>query len=187
MIDYFRQLPAHARAVALALLAVLALILLYVLVALAGWFIDSNRQLQQLEPRIARLQGYTLSEDTLRASAQAVQDNLSDLAYPAADDTATTGAAVQQQLRRHLETAGFSVSGSQLLAAQAHEGGFEELRVDLSGVGSMEALDQVLLELQNARPLLLLRGLSMSPVRTRRGDGTQTLNVEFSVSAVRLL
>ncbi|MCK9564302.1 MAG: type II secretion system protein M, partial [Bacteroidales bacterium] len=83
-------------------------------------------------------------------------------------------------------TAGLSVSGSQVLPAVPMQG-LEEIRVTLTASGSSEAFDQALLALQEARPLLLVRKLELSPARARRGDDSQTLTVKLDISAVKLL
>lgn len=185
MKQYLLGLPAHARVVAAALLALTACVVIYILLALGSWFLENQQRIYDLVPRIARLQGYTLSEETLRESAREVQAQLETMTYPAGEDTDTSGAAVQQQLRRYLETAGLSVSSSQLLDPRSHEG-FEEIRLEVSASGPMSALDAALRDLRLARPALLVGSLRLSPMRNRRGDESQTILVSLSVSAVRL-
>lgn len=185
MMDYLRSWPRHAQVVAGITLAVILLVMLQILSSLWVWYADGTRRVEDMEPRIARLHGLAHSEDTLRASGAEVASSLAELTYPAGE-AATTGARVQQELRRHLEGAGLSVSGSQVLSAVALEG-LEEIRVTLTATGSSEAFDQALLALQEARPLLLVRKLELSPARARRGDTSQTLTTKLDISAVKLL
>lgn len=183
--DYLRSWPRHAQVVAGITLAAVLVVVLYILSSLWSWYADGTRRLEDMEPRIARLHGLVYSEEALRDSGSEVAGSLTALAYPVAE-AAATGARVQQELRRHLEGAGLSVSGSQVLPAVPMQG-LEEIRVTLTASGSSEAFDQALLALQEARPLLLVRKLELSPARARRGDDSQTLTVKLDISAVKLL
>jgi len=185
MKQYLGQLPTHARVVGAGAVALLALLLLYIVVALAAWFFRHDARINELEPRIARLQGYTLSVEELRGSTEQARQVLADVAFPSTVDAAATGTEVQQIVRRHMEAAGFSVTGSQLLAPRAHEG-FDEIRVGLDVSGPMEALDQVLMDLSASRPVLLVSAINLAPARARRGDLSQTMTGSVSISAVRL-
>lgn len=185
MRDYFRGWPRHAQVIAGVVLAVVSIVLLYVLQSLWSWYAEGTRRLEDMEPRIARLHGLVYSEETLRSRGSEAAAGLAALAYPGGE-AAATGARVQQELRRHLEGAGLSVSGSQVLPAVPMQG-LEEIRVTLTASGSSEAFDQALLALQEARPLLLVRKLELSPARARRGDDSQTLTVKLDISAVKLL
>lgn len=183
---YFMALPVHARSVAISLLVLSACVLAYIAIALGSWYLESSARIYDQVPRISRLQGYALNEELLRESAGQVQAQLSEIAYSADEDSNTIGVAIQQQVRRYMESAGFSVSASQSLAPRSHEG-FEELRVELTATGPMEALDAVLLELRQARPLLFMHALDISPMRNRRrDDNSQNIIVSFTFSSVKL-
>lgn len=182
---YVSRLPMHARVVGGGIALLLAAVLLYIVVALATWFFRYDARLNELEPRIARLQGYTLSVDELRSSTVQAQQTLSEVAFPSTVDAAATGTEVQQIVRRYMEAAGFSVTGSQLLAPRAHDG-FDEIRVALDVSGPMEALDQVLVDLSASRPVLLVSDINLAPARARRGDLSQVITGSLSINAVRL-
>lgn len=185
MIHYFRQLPVHAQVVAAGVLLPVALLLFFILAALGSWFMEQHSELRDLEPRIARMQGYAISEEQLGESVQTIRNRLLEVAYPATENSAAIGAAVQQQLRQHMELAGINISGSQLLSPRSHEG-FEEIRVSFTGSGTMEALDQALVDLQQVSPLLFIREMSISPERERRSSGGQVAMLSMSISAIRL-
>ncbi|MFA5496326.1 MAG: type II secretion system protein GspM [Porticoccaceae bacterium] len=184
--DLWRQLPRHAQVVAAGCAGAIALVVLVILSSLWSWHSDNSQRLEDIEPRIARLLGYIHSFDQLDVAAAHTHAQLASLTYPAGSDSAATGANVQQQLRHQLEAAGLSVTGSQVLAAQARQG-FEEIRVNLTASGSMEALDQALLALQQMRPLVLVNSLELSPARARRNDPEQNVMLQLGVSVVRLL
>lgn len=185
MKHYISQLPMHARVVAAGLALLLLLLLIYIVVSLATWFIGYDRRLGDLEPRISRLQGYTLSVDDLRESTAQIEETLSAVAYPPGSGTEATGTAVQQLLRQRMEAAGFSVTGSQLLEPRDHES-FDEIQVSLNVSGPIEALDDVLLDLADARPVLWVRAINLLPARVRRGSEEQVISGVLSISAVRL-
>ncbi len=182
---FLRHLPFHARLVAGILITLLLVGLVVILSSLAGWYAENNQRIDDLEPRIGRMRGFTTNTEQLERSVRQARQQLTRFAYPATGDTATVGARVQQELRGYLEQAGISVTGSQVMEAESLEG-FEEIRVDVSATGSVEALDQILLALQEARPLLLIDSLELSPARTRRGDNNQRLIIRMKLSALRL-
>lgn len=186
MRDYLRRWPRHAQMVAGISLSVVLVAMLYILSSLWAWYADGTRRLEDMEPRIARLHGFVQSEDVLLDSSAAIAAELATLTYPATADSVATGAGVQQQLRAQLESAGLAITGSQVLPAVSLQG-LEEIRINLTATGSVEDVDQALLALQEARPLLLVRSLELTPARTRRGDDAQTLVLRLNVSAVKLL
>ncbi len=162
------------------------MVLLVVVATLWGWYAQNTERLTDLEPVIGRLRGFTANVDTLETNTRQARAQLTEYTYSGDRDTASTGARVQQQLRGYLEQAGLNVSGSQVLEAETLNG-FEEIRVDVSAFGSVDALDQALLALQTARPLLLVESLELSPAGNRRGnDNRQRLIIRMSLSALRL-
>jgi len=178
-------LPAQARLVAGGLLAVLLVLLLLVTGRMLSWYAEGSQRLQHAEPRIARLLGFADSVDTLRESGTHIGQRLEALTYPATTDMASTGANAQQQVRRIAEAAGLGVTGSQVLGPTAHEG-FQEIRIDLTASGTMESLEQVLLGLREARPLILVRSIEMNPVLDRRQQTAQNLSLSLRVSVLKL-
>jgi general secretion pathway protein M len=182
----FAQLPSHARTVAALVLAVLLLLGMLVVVELGTWFWQSHQRIGELEPRVARLLGYEQSTEQLRASEELVNRQLDGLVFPSASDAGSVGASVQQDVRRVLEGAGMSVLGSQVLGNDKLAS-LEVIRVKVTATGSMEALDQSLLDLGNSRPLSIVQSLEIAPLNVRRGEAAQEINVDFSLRVVRLL
>ncbi len=178
-------LPVHARLVAGVLLAAIVLVLLLVAGRMLSWYGEGSQRLQHAEPRIGRLLGFADSVETLRTSSEHANQRLEALAYPASDDLASTGANAQQQVRRLAEMAGLGVTGSQVLGPTAHDG-FQEIRIDLTASGTMESVEQVLLGLREARPLVLVRSVEMTPVLNRRQQTAQNLSLSLRVSVLKL-
>ena len=178
-------LPAHARFVAGVLLAFLVVLLLLAAGRMLSWYADGSQRLQYAEPRIARLLGFADSVETLRESSEHIGQRLEALAFPATMDLASTGANAQQQVRRLAEAAGLAVTGSQVLGPTAHEG-FQEIRIDVTASGTMEDVEQVLLGLREARPLILVRSVEVTPALNRRQPTAQNVAVSLRVSVLKL-
>lgn len=180
------RLPRDAQAVLGVLVGVFAVALLVALVWSWNWFATASEQLHQLEPRYARLMGYSYSTDQLRASAQEAARQLVGLAYPAEADMPSSGARAQQQLREVLTAAGLEVSGSQVLSPVEHEG-FAEIRIDLTTTGPMAGLERALLGLYAEKPLVFVHSLDIKPQRNRRQqEERQEVVVKLGVSVVKL-
>jgi len=183
MMQVLRSLPAHARVVAVSALAVIVLLMSVALGRLGGWFWQQQLAVSDMQPRVARLLGYRDSEDLLRQASEAAQVELDGLVF--SGDAASVGAAVQQQVRRVLEGTGLDVLGSQVVDSIVHES-LEEMRVNITASGSMEALDLALSELASARPLLLVDALEIVPQNLRQNDPRQAVNVSLAIKAVRV-
>lgn len=185
MMRFFAALPAHARTVALLLLSVLALLLVLMVANLGSWYWEQQQRVADMQPRIARLLGYRDSEAALREASAAAGAELQGLVFVDVD-SATAGAVVQQQVRRLMEGAGLEVLGSQVVGSTAREA-LEEIRVNVTASGQMEALDLFLVELASARPQLFVDSLEINPVNVRRGEQLQAVNVGLSLKVLRAL
>lgn len=180
------KLPPHARTVAALGLAAVVFVFVTTVLQFGSWFWEGHKRISDLEPRVARLLGYRENEEQLRASVELVNAQLEGMVFASEVDAGAAGAAIQQDARRVLEGAGMSVQGSQVIGNTVYET-LEEIRVNISASGNMEALDQSLFDLGNARPLFMMHSLEITPVNVRRGDVTQEVNVNISLRAVRLL
>ncbi|MEQ9465303.1 MAG: type II secretion system protein GspM [Haliea sp.] len=178
-------MPAHARVVAAVLVAALFVLLLLVAGTMVSWYAEGSQRLQHAEPRIARLLGFADSVEALRASSEQIGQRLEALAYPATADLASTGANAQQQVRRLAEAAGLGVTGSQVLGPTGHDG-FQEIRIDVTASGTMDGVEQVLLGLREARPLILVRSIEVTPVLNRRQQTVQNVALSLRVSVLKL-
>jgi hypothetical protein len=102
---------------------------------------------------------------------------------------------MQRDVRELVTVAGLSVSGSQILPRQAHEG-YERLVLDLTAEGNIDSLEQALEALEEMRPLVFVQSLSVKPARVSRrrtrqaepeGEGdTRRLTARFKLTALRL-
>jgi|GEM_PF-414867 len=147
----------------------LGLVLLLVLYwVLHFWFLRQGfvEEIDAIEPRTARLLGIMQSVDQLQGASGEASGRLRELAYGADRDSATTAAAMQQNIRELMTGAGLSVSGSQILPQRKSEG-FDRLSLDITAQGNIEALDAVLSGLEAMRPLVFVEALKVNPERSR--------------------
>ncbi len=174
--------------------ALVAVVVLYVLASLWGIRQGYAEHIDRVEPRTARLLGVQEREEDLAAAFTRANAQLAELAYPANGDTAMTAAAMQQSVRNVMTEAGFTVSGSQILP-ERREGDLLELRLDVTAVGSIDALAQTLDDLRAARPLVIIESVTIKPGRVRRSsDGTpragedrRPLSARFKMVSLRML
>lgn len=178
-------------------LGVIALLALYWIMHF--WMLRQEfvSEIEAVEPRTARFLGVMASFDQLQAATAEVDAVLSELAYPAERDSATTAAAMQQDIRELMTAAGLSITGSQILPARVVDG-LDRLSLDITAEGNIDALDEALANLGAMRPLVLVRSVTVKPSRARRrsrraesesvatGD-PRKLIARFQVFALRLV
>ncbi|MFK7974759.1 MAG: type II secretion system protein GspM [Halioglobus sp.] len=154
----------------------LAMLLLYCIGKL--WVLRQGyvEQIEYIAPRTARLVGVLESEEQLIAADQKAATILEDISYPAFRDAATTGAAMQKDVRELMVEAGMSVTGSQVLPRQANAG-FDRLTLEVTADGNTEALEQTLAALELMRPLVFVSSLSVKQTRVSRRRSRDSLPV----------
>ena len=170
-------------------LALPLLLLLYLagdlLAARAGY----QREIDRLEPRIARLRGLVESERVLGQSSEKLATRVGDLVYPVSDDNAGVSAALQNSVREIATDAGLTVSNSQVLKAKEEEG-FERIGLKLTVSGDIAALNAALLDLSTYTPLLLVESIEIWPDRRsgRKEEAPdQTLTATLELLSLRAL
>lgn len=150
---------------------------------------QQQREIDRLEPRIARLKGLVESELSLGESASQLDARVRDLVYPASEDSAAVAAALQNNVRQIAADAGMTVSDSQVLKAVEEEG-FERVGVKLTVSGNITALDAALLDLTTYVPLLLVESIEIWPdQQSRRRDAqpAQTVTASLQLLSLRAL
>lgn len=151
-------------------------------------------EIDTVQPRTARLLGMLQNEQRLEEAGAAAERVLADIAHPAKGDRATRAAAMQREVRELMTEAGLSVIGSQILDPRSGDG-YDQLRLDITAEGNIDALDEALLQLEQIRPVVFVEALKVKPVRKRRsraaaadsGQGDpRKLNARFSLFSLRL-
>lgn len=148
-------------------------------------------EIASIEPKTARLLGIMRSVDELEVASADARAKLSELTYGVEQDSATTAAAMQQNVRELLTGAGLSISGSQILP-QRRSDHFDRLSLDVTAQGNIEALDEALASLEGMRPLVFIESLKVAPERSRRraatrGRGRNAQAEEYSTEDPRQL
>lgn len=174
--------PANV-VIGLSVLVPLLLTLIYILV-LWGQYRGHQQQIDYLMPRIERLQGLAEHETELGQARLRAHQRIDELLYRHTDSDAL-GTELQQQIRRALDDAGMSISGSRILPVEQVDG-IDQLRLEINARGNIEALQQALLTLQAMRPLLQIDTLRLQSVQTRLARVEQQLNVRMELLALKV-
>lgn len=154
-------------------------------------------EIEAVQPRTARLLGIMESFDQLDTATVQVGGVLRELTYPSSRDSATTAAAMQQDIRELMTAAGLSITGSQILPARVADG-LDRLSLDITAEGNIDALDEAFESLGAMRPLVFVRSATIKPSRSRArnrrnepedsaaGD-PRKLTARFQVFSLRLI
>ena len=130
----------------------------------------AQARLSEFEPRFARLRGLDLQRDEIDLARERALKIRAEYVYPAAQDVAQTGNAVQQKVRELLTTAGLTVVSSQVLPSK-DEHGFDRIPVTVRAEGELLAVDSALSVLGEQLPVMLL-----SDVEVRNQGVLQGMN-----------
>ena len=172
------------------LMGTLALIMLPV--ALLGWYVVgkhqwAQQQLEQLEPRYARLLGLEAQRaeiETVKAKASAAR---TQFVYPSTQDANQTGNSAQQRVRDIFSAAGLQVISSQVLPAK-EEKGFDRIPLTLRTEGELLAVQSALAVVSSQLPVIVINELE---VQVQGGIANQNpkvapkLSAQFSLSVLR--
>lgn len=185
MMSFFKQLSRAQWLIGLSL-TLLLLLWLIILVQSWGQYRGYHEQSKNLVPRIARLEGLVASEAALKEANQQIAGEIATKVYPVATDPASTGTAMQQQIRGVFAKAGLTVSGSQILPPRIDQL-FTRIQLEVAASGSMEALELALLELAELQPIVMIDSINVQPARARRGDASQSVTVRLRLTSLRML
>ena len=159
------------------LLGTIALVLLP-LVALGVYAANKHQWAQarmaELEPRYARLKGLDLQREEIDQALERAIQIRAEYVYPASQDAAQTGNAVQQKVRDLLTRAGLTVVSSQVLPPK-EEKGFDRIPLSVRAEGELLAVDSALAVLSVQLPVMLL-----SDVEVRNQGALQSMNEKMA-------
>ena len=161
----------------LLLLSTLALVLAP-LVLIGGYIANKHHwaqsKLSELEPRYARLKGLDMQREEIDQALERALRIRAEYVYPASQDVAQTGNAVQQKLRDLLTHAGLTVVSSQVLQAK-EEKGFDRIPLTVRAEGELLAVDSALAVLVEQLPVMLL-----GDVEVRNQGNLQIMNEKIA-------
>lgn len=144
---------------------------------------ENNQRRAEIEPRIARLLGVQANESQLKLANEAAAAQIMGFVYPATADSTMTGTKMQQDVRKLIEKSGMSVVGSRVRAVKVAEG-YDEISLELTIEGSMEALEKALLTLPHLRPMVVIQETDIKPKQGR--NAPHKVIVRLRLMAVRL-
>lgn len=177
--------PRNAAAIALTFVLVLVPLLL------AGTYVRQQHQraqaqLEQLEPRHARLLGLENSRDELQQAQTQAQARLERHAYASTQDISQAGNDAQQRIRQTFSQAGMTVTSSQVLAP-TQEKQFDRIPLALRAEGDLLALQSALLVLGTQTPTVLIDEINIQVVGSgRTGDPSQRLVLQMRLAVLRV-
>lgn len=174
-----------------ALVAVLVTLgTLLALIVVAGQYVVRKHQwgtqvLEQIEPRYARLLGLRDTASQLEDALKQSRATLARLGHPADRDAAQVGNDLQQVARRALQTAGLTVTSSQVLAPKG-EAGFERIQVSVQAEGALSGVQLALAALQAETPRIGFDSVLLQSTGRTADDGTPIVSCRLTVAVLRL-
>lgn len=166
-------------------LAIPLVIYLNTLFGLWGARQSFQKEIDNIEPRIARLRGLVEHESELHESAGKVDKRVLNLVYARSDDSAAVSADLQAKVRDLFVDSGLSVTNSQILPVREEEG-FDYIGLKLTVSGGIDALDAALGEINTYRPLLLVEAINLWPDRKRRQADADSQTVSATIQLLSL-
>jgi len=170
-----------------ATLVVPLFLLLMLVVNLLAMRSTYQGEINNLEPRVARLIGLKQREATIAEAAGSVDSQILNLVYPITDDRTSVSATLQKNVRDIFSDAGMSVSNSQILPARI-EDGLDHITIKVTVAGSLDSLDTSLAAVYSYRPLLMLESMEVYPLRGASARGqkqAQQITANLQILALR--
>jgi len=143
------------------------------------------QRLEEIEPRYARLMGLRDAGAQLEEELKQARAALPRLGFTADRDAAQVGNDLQQLARRALQTAGLSVTSSQVLAPRG-EAGFERVGVSLQAEGALSGVQVALAALQAEAPRMTFDSVLLQSTGRFADDGTPIVSCRLTVAVLRL-
>lgn len=164
--------------------------ILLLLALLAGQYVVRKhlwaaQQLEQIEPRYARLMGLRDAGAALEEGLKQARAALPQLGHTAERDAVQVGNDLQQLARRALQTAGLSVTSSQVQPPRG-EAGYERIVVSLQAEGALSGVQVALAALQAEAPRLAFDNVLLQSTGRVAEDGTPIVSCRLTVAVLRL-
>ena len=144
----------------------------------------AQEQLNQLEPRYARLLGLRERADDLKSIEANVQNRLRQYVYPSGQEISQAGNDAQQRVRGVFSAAGLDVVSSQVLPPK-DEQDFDRISISVRLEGELLGLQSALAVLPGMTPVVLVDGMSVQTIGLPKPDVPQRLAIQFNLSVLR--
>lgn len=179
---------SYQRWIALGLLLVIMLLIVFFAIApLISSGMEYYSETKDLKFRLHRHQQIIARKDAVDLGIERIKQQYTTQKYFNTSDTVSLASAnIQKLLKNAIVQAGGELTSSQVLPSRA-EDGFNKITVKVRMSGDMEALRNVLYDIENARPVMIINQIDIRPVRGRRNRKTRKiepsnkLNVNFEV------
>lgn len=166
-------------------LGVIALVVVYVILVLLVKWQQLDDQVEDLEPRYARLAGLVQSQEQLKRLKKRGQKTLDALVYSADENTNAIATKLQQQARVIFSSAQLDVSASQISRTKQRDG-FIQINIALNADGTLGALEQALSELEKAKPKIFINKIIVEPKRRRNAASPQLVEVRAQLKSLQM-
>lgn len=167
-----------------ATLGIIVIAVLYLMIVLLLKWQQYDAQIDDIEPKYARLAGLVQSEAQLRALEREGRESLESLVYGASENTNAVATKLQQQARNIFSTAGLDVSASQISRSKQRDG-FVQINIALNADGSLDALTQAFSEMERARPKIFVSKIIVQPKRRRNTSEPQFVEVRAQLRSLQ--
>ena len=186
------KLPLQARSVVYGAAAVFAVVTLFTLSNVLGWWLGSFSDISATKPRISRLLGYIEAAPQIESAMAEIDLALARVAIEDTGDTGRGGALLQQQLRQLAGQVGLTVVGSEVKEPVQLET-LVKLNATLKVTGGPDDFDEFFQLLYRASPALFPEGMQAEALRRinrrlRNPDAATAdhLSARIDVAAYRL-
>ncbi|HPK31311.1 MAG: hypothetical protein KDF67_01830 [Ottowia sp.] len=137
-----------------------------------------------IDPRYARLTGLLQNGELLAGADKRLQDNLVLYVYPADRDAAQVGNVVLQQVRDLANTREMRVTSSQVSPVK-DEKGFDRIGVNIRLEGSWDALQLLVHDLADLRPMVYAGSIQLAPRGMSRTAADAVITVQLDLFVLR--
>lgn len=181
--------PPASPLLARSVLQALTLALLCAPLAAGGWWVWqkhlwAQQQLEQLEPRHARLLGLQASKDTLAQAEAAAKAQLARQAYPATQDAAQAGNDAQQRIRTLFADSKLDIGSIQVLPPKEQKS-FDRIGVVLRAEGDLAGIQNALALLEAQSPTVWVEAAALQTIGAVKPKSTQRLGGQFTLFVLR--
>ena len=185
-----KSLPRPALLLAAGVVAAVSLATLLAVSSVLGYWAEGAAQVSDIQPRMARLQGYIESQEQFTQAANQSAAMAGSLMFKDSGGSGRGGALLQQTVRQLAEKAGLTITGSELRESVPLDN-LAKMLVNLTLTGDPDDVMQFLRLVNRNRPVLFVESIQLSDVyrraRSRRNAPEQSdIQADVLVSAYRL-
>lgn len=144
----------------------------------------AQQQLDQLEPRHARLLGLQASKDTLAQAQATAQEQLARQVYPATQEAVAAGNDAQQRIRTLFADSKLDIASIQVLPPKEQKT-FDRIGVVLRVEGDMVGIQNALTLLETQSPTVWTEAVSIQTIGAVKPKSTQRLGGQFTLFVLR--